>query len=133
VILLDTHVVIWVATNTGPLGPMSRALLDQSFPAQAIAVSCISFWEISLLMARGRFRSSKSVSQLRAELLATGTTELPLTGAIAIAAVQLEHLHADPADRFIAATAIAHGAALMTADRALLRWRHPLKRLDASK
>jgi PIN domain nuclease of toxin-antitoxin system len=42
-------------------------------------------------------------------------------------------LHGDPADRLIVATAIVHGATLMTADRALLRWRHPLPRQDASK
>jgi PIN domain nuclease of toxin-antitoxin system len=52
---------------------------------------------------------------------------------MAILSVQLEGLHPDPADRFIVATAIAHGATLMTADAKLLRWRHPLARQDASK
>src|SRR5688500_13663632 len=46
----------------------------------------------------------------------------------AILAGELEGLNGDPADRIIAATAIAHGAALMTADANLLRWRHRLKR-----
>jgi PIN domain nuclease of toxin-antitoxin system len=57
--------------------------------------------------------------------------ELPLTGEIAIAAAELEGLHADPADRFIAATAIAHNATLMTADDRLLRWRHGVRRHNA--
>jgi PIN domain nuclease of toxin-antitoxin system len=37
----------------------------------------------------------------------------------------------DPADRFIVASALSHGAALVTADEALLRWPHALERVDA--
>jgi PIN domain nuclease of toxin-antitoxin system len=40
---------------------------------------------------------------------------------------------ADPADRIIAATAIAHNAILVTADAALLSWRSKLRRYDAEK
>lgn len=54
-----------------------------------------------------------------------------LTGDTAILAGELEGLHADPADRFIAATAILDGAVLVTADERLLRWRHPLRRQNA--
>jgi PIN domain nuclease of toxin-antitoxin system len=39
----------------------------------------------------------------------------PLTPEIAVASVQLD-MHPDPADRFIVATALAHGAALVTKD-----------------
>jgi PIN domain nuclease of toxin-antitoxin system len=133
VILLDTHVAIWIATNDQALGPKSRALLERSLAEDELAISAISFWEISLLIGRGRFKSAKGSSELRADLLATRVVEAPLTGAIAIQAVALENLHGDPADRFIIATALAHDATLMTADRALLRWRHSLKRYDASK
>jgi PIN domain nuclease of toxin-antitoxin system len=56
-----------------------------------------------------------------------------LTGDVALLAVDLAKLHPDPADRFIAATGIVHEAILMTADKPLLRWRHSMKRHDASK
>jgi len=56
-----------------------------------------------------------------------------LTGSIAISAAQLQDLRGDPADRFIAATAIAHDATLMTADARLLRWHHALRRQNAAK
>jgi PIN domain nuclease of toxin-antitoxin system len=64
-------------------------------------------------------------------MLSEGATELPLTGEIAILAGELEGLHADPADRFIAATAIAHDAMLVTADDRLLKWRHSMRRHNA--
>ena len=62
-----------------------------------------------------------------------GIQELPLTGEVAILAVELNNLPGDPAARFITATAISHGATLMTADAALLGWPHSLRRIDASK
>jgi PIN domain nuclease of toxin-antitoxin system len=63
----------------------------------------------------------------------SGVTELPLTGPIAIFAAELDKLHGDPVDRFIAATSVIHGATLMTADADLLRWPHTIERQDASK
>ncbi len=68
---------------------------------------------------------------MRRQILAAGASELPLTGEIAILAGELDDLHSDPADRFIAATAIAYDATLLTADERLLRWRHTLQRQNA--
>jgi PIN domain nuclease of toxin-antitoxin system len=132
VILLDTHVALWIATNTA-LGKQSRALVEQALAEDRLAISAISFWEISLLITKKRFETSKTAAALRTELLDTGIVELPLIGPIAILAVQLQNLHGDPADRFIAATAIAHDATLMTADSRLLRWRHAVRRQNAAK
>ena len=86
-----------------------------------------------MLTAKGRLRSLKSASERRAELISTGVRELPLTGDIAILAAELDGLNGDPADRIIAATAIAHDATLVTADEKLLRWRHRLKRQNAEQ
>jgi PIN domain nuclease of toxin-antitoxin system len=130
VILLDTHVALWIATNA-TLGTQTRALLERALADDRLAVSAISFWEIALLVSKKRFETSKAPKVLRTELLDTGIVELPLTGQIAILAVDLQNLHGDPADRFIAATAIAHDATLLTADKRLLEGRHKLKRHNA--
>jgi PIN domain nuclease of toxin-antitoxin system len=90
-----------------------------------------SFWEIALLIANRRPRPVDSAAEIRRQMLAEGATELPLNGEIAIIAGELDGLHADPADRFIAATAIAHDATLVTADDRLLKWRHSLRRHNA--
>lgn len=68
---------------------------------------------------------------MRRQMIGAGATELPLTGEIAILAGELDGLHADPADRFIVATAIAHDAILITADERLLQWSHKLRRQNA--
>ncbi|HEX2162965.1 MAG TPA: PIN domain nuclease, partial [Thermoanaerobaculia bacterium] len=59
--------------------------------------------------------------------------ELPLAGDVAVAATQLDGFHADPADRFIVATAQATAATLVTADSRILDWPGRLKRHDARR
>jgi PIN domain nuclease of toxin-antitoxin system len=96
VILLDTHVVVWLASDDPALGQKSCSLALTARAENRLAVSAVSFWEIALL-----------------------------------AAVELKGLHADPADRFIAATAIVHRAILMTADARLLAWQSDVGRQNA--
>jgi PIN domain nuclease of toxin-antitoxin system len=130
VILLDTHAAIWFITDSG-LGKRSQVLADEALANDCLAVSAISFWEISMLIAKRRIRSLESAHRVRKQVLDSGITEVPLTGDIAILAANLD-LHGDPADRFIAATAITHEATLLTADQRLLGWRNKLRRQNAA-
>jgi PIN domain nuclease of toxin-antitoxin system len=131
VILLDTHVVLWSTIDNAAVGKRCRRIVRQALMENQLAVSAVSFWEIALLLAKGRLRWPGSAVEMRHIVLSTGATELPLTGEIAILAGELADLHADPADRFIAATAIAHDAMLVTADDRLLQWRHSMRRHNA--
>jgi PIN domain nuclease of toxin-antitoxin system len=131
VILLDTQAAVWVALDDRSLGKRTRRMVEKAAKEGNLTISAISFWEIALLIAKHRMRRPDSVRELRMQLLTQGTTELPLTGEIGIAAAELEGLHSDPADRLIAATALAHDATLVTANEKLLRWRHSLRRRNA--
>jgi PIN domain nuclease of toxin-antitoxin system len=133
VILLDTHAAVWLANEDPALGQKSCSLALAARAEDQLAISAISFWEIALLVGRNRLELNYPPSQLRAELLDTGVLELPLTGDVALLAVELKNLHGDPADRFIIASAIAHDATLITADDRLLRWRGKVKRQHANK
>ena len=132
-ILLDTHVLLWMDTDDAALGKSSRRLLREAWADGHVAVSAISFWECAMLNAAGRIVLPVPPETWRAELIGAGLHEIPLTGDAALLAVALRLPHKDPADRFIAATAWLHDAALMTADKGLLRWRHELKRHDAAR
>jgi PIN domain nuclease of toxin-antitoxin system len=133
VILLDTHVAIWMIGDERMLGAQSRKIIQSAREENKLAISAISFWEIALLVAKDRLELRGEASQLRKDLSTSGVVELSVTGDIAIGAVELANLHADPADRFIAATAVAHDALLMTADSRLLRWRHSVRRQNAHR
>jgi antitoxin (DNA-binding transcriptional repressor) of toxin-antitoxin stability system len=80
---------------------------------------------------RVRITLGVPLAEWRQSLIVSGLTELPLNGTIALRSLDFNALHGDPADRFIAATALVHDATLITADEKLLKWRHPLARQDA--
>ena len=115
------------------LGKAARRLVQKAWDSQALAVSAISFWECEMLHMSKRVRLLQSPFSWRAQLLSAGLIEFPVDGEIAMLSVHLDLLLKDPADRFIAATAIAKGAALLTADTKLLKWKHTLQRHDATR
>jgi PIN domain nuclease of toxin-antitoxin system len=130
VILLDTHTLYWLATADEKLGRMSRAKIEHAFGEDGVAVSAISFWELAMLALKKRIEAD-DVPELRKIALESGITELVLDGPTAILAAQLEVLHKDPADRFIAASALRHHATLVTADDRLLTGGNGLAVQDA--
>lgn len=132
-IVLDTHVLVWLLENDSRLGQRAIEAIQETFRSAAVRVSAMTFWELAMLMRRGRVAIAESISAWRANVLRNGIEEVPITGDLAIAAVQLPGFHDDPADRLITATALVNGAALVTADRRILRWRSPLRRIDARR
>lgn len=130
-ILLDTHVLLWAASDDRKLGRKTRNMIDRRWANGELAVPAIAFWEVGLLEARGRVSLSTPVRAWRDAVLTAGAVELALDGNVALRALDLAALHDDPADRFIVATALAHEATLVTADERLLEWRHSLERQDA--
>ncbi len=130
-ILLDTHVLVWVDQTERKLGKKSRALIERRWASNAVAVSAITFWEVGTLVNALRLRLPCSVEQWRIDLLRAGLIELAVDGSISTYAAGLNGLHGDPVDRLISATAVVHNASLVTADEKLLAWPHPLERHDA--
>jgi PIN domain nuclease of toxin-antitoxin system len=131
VIVLDSHVLIWVDNDERKLGRQARKTIERAWPRGEVAVAAISFWELALLQARGRIDLPAAADDWRASLLANGLIELPITGAIGVRAVELGGLPSDPVDRLVVATTLLHRGELMTAEEGLLGWRHTLVRHDA--
>ncbi len=131
-ILLDTQVLIWMRFGTRQLGGQTRQQVDRALQEGDAAVSAISFWEIALLHEKRRLTLLRDISAWRQTLLQEGLAEIPVDGEIGIRANELADFHADPADRLIVATALAGGHQLVTADRLILAWPGPLRRLDAT-
>lgn len=89
----------------------------------ARASPSISFWEVAMLVERGRLELDTTVAAFRTVALRHGIHEEPLDGEIGISAAELPDSHADPADRMLVATAILRGLTLITADDTLLSWK----------
>lgn len=130
-ILLDTHTLVWLDEGNPRLGQHSLAIIDQALKSKELYTSSISFWEIAMLVEKGRLTMQMSVETWRKNLIANGLQEIPLTGNIAIQSALLIDFHGDPADRMIVATALESAAALCTADMKILTWKQTLQRLNA--
>jgi PIN domain nuclease of toxin-antitoxin system len=126
VIVLDTHVLLWWVNGSTTLSKPAKKAIDGAVISRSIHVSCISSWEIAMLVERGRLRLAVDVRDwlYRCEALPF-LAFVPVSNAIAVESVRLPDFpHADPADRIIAATALSLGAALVTKDDKLRSYPH---------
>jgi PIN domain nuclease of toxin-antitoxin system len=130
-IVLDTHVLLWLDRHDASLGREAIATAADALAAVALAASAITFWEVALLLGKRRLQLNLPIARWRRDFVEQGLIEIPVTGAIGIAAVGLADFHADPADRMIVATAQKLGATLLTADEKILAWPGRLDRRDA--
>ncbi len=132
-ILLDTHALVWLDEGNSKLGKQALSLIDQSLQSKTLFVASISFWEIAMLVAKGRLEMQMSVALWRQSLIENGLQEIALNGNIAIQSALLTNFHGDPADRIIVATAIESTLTLCTADQQILSWEQNLLRCDTRK
>jgi PIN domain nuclease of toxin-antitoxin system len=124
VILVDTHVVAWMAFEPSRISKNARAAIDDARAnGGGLAISGITLWELATLAGRGRIRLDVSLESFLAEIEARFTV-LPITGRACVRALSLPAAYPkDPADRIIAATALVEGLPLLTADREIRRSR----------
>lgn len=123
-ILLDTHVVVWLAQEYQRLSARAQAAIEKARDERrGIAVSDITLFEIALLASRGRVKFQPSVETALREVESRFVV-LPVTANIARQAFELPASYPkDPADRIIGATAIIEDIPLITADQAILKSR----------
>ncbi len=131
-ILVDTHVLVWLENGSERLGKQALEVIDNALRENTLTVSAITFWEIAMLLQKQRLFLKADVSIWRRELLLNGVREVVVDGVVAIRAGQLEKIHGDPADCIVVATALEHSATLVTADRKILDWEGLPYKLDAS-
>ena len=114
-IVLDTHVVIWIYLAPGKI---SHRAWDAMKNTDISGIATITLWEIGMMARKERLDfelpipldewMQRIVSQERIRIL-------PITPKIACHASQLT-MHGDPADRIIVSTALAYSCPLVTVD-----------------
>jgi PIN domain nuclease of toxin-antitoxin system len=115
-LLLDTHVWLWQMLDCERLSASAAEALRD--PAHELHLSSVSAWEYLVLIRKGRLSvEGDPIRWLRTALRRSPVTVVGLDLETAIRSEQLDWAHADPADRFLVATALVHDLPLVTADR----------------
>lgn len=125
-IVLDTHVWVWWVSNPEKLSRGARGAISEAMKNNAVLISAISVWEVALLVARERLKLSIEVVDwiARSERLPF-VRFIPVDTSIALKTVFLPgHIHNDPADRIIIATALIAGAQLISMDKKIRKYPH---------
>lgn len=120
-ILLDTHVLLWLLLEPRRLSVSAAAAIRKSVTSGGLAIASITLWELAMMIALGRITPRGTPEAWLIELVRrSGVVVKDITPAVATLATQFPHdFPADPADRIIAATARAEGMSLVTRDAKL--------------
>jgi PIN domain nuclease of toxin-antitoxin system len=121
-ILLDTHVVLWLAFEPEKVSRKAHKRINEARSAnQGLAVSGITLLELATLASKGRFQVAMRIEQFLEEV-ETAFTVLPISARASARTLELPADYPrDPADRIIGATAMAEGLTLITADGNIIR------------
>ena len=121
-IILDTCAIIWDALEPQKLSSKAKVAIENADKQNALIISDISIWEISMLVKKGRMEIDATPAHfINLFLQSRNISVKSISPEIAELSVNFsENINNDPADRLIAATSIIHNARLVTADENLL-------------
>ena len=119
-LLLDTHLLLWAASEPRRLSAKARALLLD--PANYLVFSSASLWEVSIKSGLERSDFNVDPRRLWRMLLVNGYRELPVTSEHTVAVNDLPPLHKDPFDRILIAQARVEGLTLLTVDKMVAKY-----------
>lgn len=126
-IVLDTHALIWWASDDRQLSAAARKAIEAEQAQEGqILISAISAWEIAMLVSSGRLALAMDVDEWLAMVEALPAVAwAPVSTRLAVQSVRLPGVfHKDPADRLIVALAREYNAQLVTADRRIQDYPH---------
>ncbi len=124
-LLLDTHLLLWVAGQPDRLSKTARDLIDAQ--SNEVIFSTASLWEIVIKRSLGREDFKVDARLLRRGLLDNGYGELPIASEHVVAIDTLPPLHKDPFDRVLIAQALVEGIVLLTTDEVVARYPAPVR------
>ena len=121
-LLLDTHILLWLAADTLP-SSASEYILDES---NELLFSPANIWEVVIKKGLGRADFDVDPYLLLSGLIENGYEQLQITAHHALFTATLPMLHKDPFDRILLAQSIVEGVSLLTSDDTLTQYPAPV-------
>jgi PIN domain nuclease of toxin-antitoxin system len=121
-ILVDTHIVLWLALEPERISKRAQTAIDEARRhGAALAISAMTLVEIATLFGKRRFNLALTLESFLDELERRFVV-LPINARTCAGMLSLPAGYPkDPADRVIGATARVEGMSLVTADREIRR------------
>jgi PIN domain nuclease of toxin-antitoxin system len=117
-VLLDTHVLLWVLTDSSKLSPTAATAYRN--PGHELYISAASLWEIGIKVSLGKLILQNDWPPIIGnELERNGIRWLPIEMAHCATVATLPFHHRDPFDRLLVAQALHEGMTLLSADATL--------------
>jgi PIN domain nuclease of toxin-antitoxin system len=114
-ILLDTAAFWWIATGSDRLSATAAGAFSD--PANEIALSPVSIWELLVKHQLGKLPTSQPIIDLLHEARNEPVVRsLPLCESAVMRLPSLPALHRDPFDRMLICQALDEGMTLLTPD-----------------
>lgn len=125
-ILLDTHVWLWLLHDPSQLSDSARIAIDTEEPQNGLLVSAISVWEIAVKSSIGKLILPLPIDEwYKLASTHSGIVIEPLSPLDAIASTSLPGtFHKDPADRILVAIARRYNIPLITCDTKIWNYLH---------
>lgn len=124
-LLLDTHLLLWVAGQPDRLSQAARELIEDK--ENDLIFSAASLWEVVIKRGLGRDDFKVDPRLLRRGLLDNGYGELPIGSEHVVAIDTLPPIHKDPFDRVLVAQALVEGITLLTTDAVVAGYPAPVR------
>ena len=112
--LLDTHAFVWMAEGDRRLNSDVRSMIADK--GNEVLLSIASLWEIAIKVSIGKLELAAGFSDLVESADSERYSLFPIDTASVTMVTTLPLHHRDPFDRLLAATALQHDVALISAD-----------------
>jgi PIN domain nuclease of toxin-antitoxin system len=120
-LLLDTHVFIWLNTDTSKISRQAIGLCEN--PSNQLYFSIVSAWEIQIKQQLGKLQLQIPLQDMiQSQRLMNNLSILPIELSHIYALQSLQFYHNDPFDRLIVAQTFVEEMILVSADNQLSQY-----------
>ena len=119
--LLDTHTILWFLNGeTALLSNTAKNIIEDQKHVKFISLA--SVWEVGIKISIGKLQFPENTNGFVTHIKKNGFELLPITTDYIITIEQLPHIHRDPFDRLLIATAISEQMTLISADENIVKY-----------